>query len=406
MTDAQALTVRTRPTAGLRSLVFLADPRHPLLWMRGGDGIAGYGEAMRLEFSGPDRLTDAAAAWRDVVARAQIDDDVRLPGSGLVAFGTFAFADESSATSVLIVPELIVGRRGSKAWVTRIGDGAGIDPVMRAFGDDFRVTLRAGQTSPADYVDAVSTAVGRINDDELGKVVLARDLIGRLPAGSDVRRIAAELAIGYPACWTFCVDGMVGASPETLVRSEKGTVSARVLAGTLPRGRDDRADAEAADSLARSPKNTAEHAFAVRSVLDTLGRHTIRLQKSQPFTLRLPNLWHLATDVEGVLHDGSTSLDLVADMHPTAAVAGTPTDAALAVIRSLEKFDRGRYAGPVGWIDAHGDGEWAIALRCAQVDEDDVVHAYAGCGIVGDSDPAAELAESRIKFRPIVEALA
>ena len=196
------------------------------------------------------------------------------------------------------------------------------------------------------------------------------------------------------------------ASPETLVRSEKGTVSARVLAGTLPRGRDDRADAEAADSLARSPKNTAEHAFAVRSVLDTLGRHTIRLQKSQPFTLRLPNLWHLATDVEGVLHDGSTSLDLVADMHPTAAVAGTPTDAALAVIRSLEKFDRGRYAGPVGWIDAHGDGEWAIALRCAQVDEDDVVHAYAGCGIVGDSDPAAELAESRIKFRPIVEALA
>ena len=198
-------------------------------------------------------------------------------------------------------------------------------------------------------------------------MVLARDLVGSVPAGSDLRRVLAELALGYPDCWTFSVDGMLGSSPETLVRSEAGTVSARVLAGTAPRGRDAVTDEKVAAGLTRSPKDLAEHGYAVQSVLATLGPHTTRLQNSQPFTLQLPNLWHLATDVEGVLHDGSTSLDLVAAMHPTAAVAGTPTEAALAIIRELEPFDRGRYAGPVGWIDANGDGEWAIALRCAQV---------------------------------------
>ena len=413
----RALRIETTPVDGIRSLMFFAEQRHPLLWMRRGEGFVGIGEALRLEFSGPTRFTDAAAAWREVAENAEVRDTVGLPGTGLVAFGTFAFADASEATSVLIVPEVIVGRRGSHSWVTRISsaddsvdgshDGASPpEPVPTPFGDDYRVSLRPGQLPPAAFMDAVASAVRHISDHDVRKVVLARDLVGTVPPDCDLRRVMAELALGYPDCWTFSVDGMFGSSPETLVRSERGTVTARVLAGTAPRGREAVSDEDAAIALTRSAKDVEEHGFAVQSVLATLGPHTNRLQNSRPFTLRLPNLWHLATDVEGVLHDGSTSLDLVAAMHPTAAVAGTPTDAALALIDELERFDRGRYAGPVGWIDADGDGEWAIALRCAQVTDDDVVRAYAGCGIVADSVPAEELAESRIKFRPIVEVFA
>ncbi|KQQ92969.1 isochorismate synthase [Leifsonia sp. Leaf325] len=412
----RALRIETTPVDGIRSLLFFAEQRSPLLWMRRGEGFVGAGEALRLEFSGPTRFTDAASAWAEIAGLAQVHDSVGLPGTGLVAFGTFGFADDSSATSVLIVPEIIVGRRGSHSWVTRVsavdaadgsdGSARADDPVATAFGDDYRVTFRPGELPPAAFMEAVASAVRHISASDARKVVLARDLVGAVPSGSDLRRVLAELALGYPDCWTFSVDGMLGSSPETLVRSEAGTVSARVLAGTAPRGRDAVTDENVAAGLSRSQKDLAEHGFAVQSVLATLGPHTTRLQNSQPFTLQLPNLWHLATDVEGVLNDGSTSLDLVAAMHPTAAVAGTPTDAALRIIRELEPFDRGRYAGPVGWIDAHGDGEWAIALRCAQVDADDSVRAYAGCGIVADSVPAEELAESRIKFRPIVEVFA
>jgi menaquinone-specific isochorismate synthase len=187
-----------------------------------------------------------------------------------------------------------------------------------------------------------------------------------------------------------------------------------VLAGTAPRGADADADTAASLALATSAKDQDEHLYAVKSVLSSLRPHTSALASSeQPFTLKLPNVFHLATDVEGELSDGASALDLIAALHPTAAVAGTPTDAALDVIRRLEPLGRGRYAGPVGWIDAHGDGEWAIALRCAQFDLDTAdaagripLRAHAGAGIVAGSDPEAELLETRVKFRPIVDALA
>ena len=205
----------------------------------------------------------------------------------------------------------------------------------------------------------------------MSKVVLARDLVGSVPAGSDLRRLVRALASGYPDCWTYAVDGIIGASPETLVTVSGGTVTARVLAGTAPRGADADADTAASLALATSAKDQDEHLYAVQSVLASLRPHTSALAASeQPFTLKLPNVFHLATDVEGELSGGASALDLVAALHPTAAVAGTPTDAALEVIRRLEPFDRGRYAGPVGWVDANGDGEWAIALRCAQFDLD------------------------------------
>jgi menaquinone-specific isochorismate synthase len=180
-----------------------------------------------------------------------------------------------------------------------------------------------------------------------------------------------------------------------------------VLAGSAARGLDANSDLDAASALATSTKDQDEHEFAVQNVLSSLRPHSPAVTASDtPFTLKLPNLWHLASDVEGVLVDGSSSLDLLTSLHPTAAVAGTPTTDAITAIGQLEPFDRGRYSGPVGWVGADGDGEWAIALRCAQVSEDGRVTAWAGAGIVADSDPEHELVETRMKFRPIVEAFA
>ena len=407
--NAQALTVETTPIADIRQLIPLLDQRQPLLWMRRNQGLAGIGTALRLEFSGPTRMTDAAAAWREVVANATITDPLTRTGTGLLAFGTFAFDDFSAQTSVLIVPEVIIGREDGQCWVTRIwatGSAAPTTPLTaRAPGDEYRISLRPGNLTTAGFTDAVAEGIRRIGTQDVNKVVLARDLTGHLPAESDLRRAITKLALGYPDCWTYAVDGLVGSSPETLIRVDHGNVNARVLAGTISRGTDAAADLEAALALATSTKDGDEHEFAVQSVLLSLRPHTSVLATSEiPFTVKLPNLWHLATDLEGMLSDGSTSLDLISAMHPTAAVAGTPTPAALALIRELEPFDRGRYAGPVGWVGADGDGEWAIALRCAQVTPTGDVTAYAGCGIVLDSTPEHELAETKMKFRPVVEA--
>jgi isochorismate synthase len=407
--NAQALTVETTPIVDVRQLILLLDSHEPLLWMRRNQGLAGIGTALRLEFSGPTRLTDAAAAWRDVAAAATVTDPLGRTGTGLLAFGAFAFDASSAQSSVLIVPQVIVGRENGQCWVTRIWPTGGTRPELplaqRPLGNEYRITLLPGALPADGFRGAVREAVDRIAAADLNKVVLARDLIGHLPAESDLRRAVSELALGYPDCWTYAVDGLVGSSPETLIRADHGEVNARVLAGTMSRGADAAADLEAALHLATSSKDGDEHAFAVQSVLASLRSHTSHLTTSEiPFTVKLPNLWHLATDVEGTLSDGSNSLDLIAAMHPTAAVAGTPTETALALIRELEPFDRGRYAGPVGWVGADGDGEWAIALRCAQVTPTGDVTAYAGCGIVLDSEPDRELAETRMKFRPIVEA--
>ncbi|GAA2235946.1 chorismate-binding protein [Herbiconiux moechotypicola] len=421
---AARLQVETTPVDDLKLLLPLLDPQHPLVWIRKGQGIAGIGEALRLEFSGPTRIADACEAWRAVVTGATVTDPVALPGSGLVAFGSFAFADESAAKSVLIVPQLVIGKRDGRYWVTRVTDAAAASPEQgqrqgqsqatgagpalpspRPLGPEFRITLFPGSLTPEAFRDAVGTAVERIAAQQLSKVVLARDLVGHLPAGSDLRRPLMDLALGYPDCWTYAVDGFVGSSPETLVSVSHGTVRARVLAGTASRGPDAESDHDRAVALATSPKDLDEHGYAVTSVVTALAPHSRNLVASDlPFTLKLPNLWHLASDVVGTLSDGSTSLDLIGALHPTAAVAGTPTPEALALIAELEPFDRGRYAGPVGWVGADGDGEWAVALRSAQVDDEGDITAYAGCGIVADSDAEREYLETKMKFRPIVEA--
>lgn len=373
--------------------------RHPLAFLRNGDGIVGLGEALRLEFSGPTRITDAAAAWRALAATVAVADAVELPGTGLVGFGSFAFADSSAATSVLIVPQVILGRRDGVSWVTTVGPA----PAEEAPGEFGPVEFGPGALDPEGYTAAVAEAVRRITTGEARKVVLARDVVAGIRADADLRVPLARLAAAYPDTFTFAVAGLLGSSPETLVRARGGTVTARVLAGSAARGGDPTADATAASTLAASRKDVQEHSFAIRSVLDGLAPISTDLRSTPPFPLKLPNLWHLASDVTGTLTRGSSALDLVAALHPTAAVGGSPTPAALDLIAELEPFDRGRYAGPVGWVDGNGDGEWAVALRCAQV-EGEHVTAYAGAGIVAGSEPARELAETGLKLRPIVEA--
>jgi menaquinone-specific isochorismate synthase len=390
-------------SADAGSLIAALEPRHPLAFVRAGDGIVGIGEALRLEFIGPTRFTDAAAVWRALVAASTIHDEVRRPGTGLVAFGSFAFGDGSSARSVLIVPAVIIGRSGNDAWVTRVGSAVVPEPVP--VGVAIVASLTPGRMTPKAYAAAVASAVSRIAAGDASKVVLARDLIGTIPLEADLRVPLARLATDYPDTFTFAVDGLIGSSPETLVRVEGSTVTARVLAGTAARGEDAATDAIARERIDTSTKDRAEHAFALASVMSALEPHAVGVSSSaQPFPLALPNLWHLASDVTGTLTDGSSSLDLIGALHPTAAVAGSPTDEALHIIGELEPFDRGRYAAPVGWVSADGDGEWAVALRCAQIDGTTVT-AFAGAGIVGDSDPARELAETTLKFRPIAEAL-
>jgi menaquinone-specific isochorismate synthase len=410
--EIPVLTVRTvavsDPGRDPSAMLEHTDPIRPAAFIRDGEGIVGLGERLRVAAHGPDRVARLAASWRDVVARADIVDAVTLPGTGLVAFGSIAFADASPAESVLVVPSLIVGRRDGVAWVTTI-QVAGADaasPAPRAIGPAPHADLRPGGTSPERFLDAVAAATAAIRDGRVDKVVLARDLVGRIGEGDDRRGILQRLAERYPSTSVFAVDGLLGASPETLVRVRGGDARCRVLAGTAARWADDATDAHAASSLAASPKNRGEHELAVRSVLTALAPHATTVEHSPaPFPLRLPNLWHLATDVHATLRPGRTCLDLVAALHPTAAVAGTPTDAAVALIAELEPADRGRYAGPVGWIDATGDGEWAIALRCATVTPDGAVTAWAGAGIVGDSEPERELEETNLKFRPVVDAL-
>ncbi|MCU1542430.1 MAG: isochorismate synthase [Microbacteriaceae bacterium] len=398
------LAVETVQVDDVGPLIPLLDSRDPLLFVRRGQGIAGIGEALRLEFTGPDRMRDAAAAWRQLLAAATIDDPLGIPGTGLVALGSFAFSEHSVATSVLIVPSLIVGRRGGVSWITRVNTQAPT-PRPRAFGAEYRISLLPGAMTADAFIAAVDTALERIQAGDVRKVVLARDLVGHLPEGADLRLVLASLSLGYPDCFTYAVNGFIGSSPETLVRVDAGSVSARVLAGTMSRGADAQADHDKAVALATSTKDLDEHQYALTSVLSALAPHSSTLTASdQPFTLKLPNLWHLASDVAGTLSDGSSSLDLIAALHPTAAVAGAPTQAALDLIHELEPFDRGRYAGPVGWVGANGDGEWAVALRSAHVSHTGRITAYAGGGIVEGSEPARELAETKMKFRPIVEA--
>jgi menaquinone-specific isochorismate synthase len=374
-----------------------------LAWVRGGDGIVGWGSAARVELTGPDRFAAAARWWELVLDGLDVDDPVGVPGSGPVAFASFGF--DPAAPSVLVVPRVVLGRRGGQAWLTVVGDADPAVPPASAPRAPGVVRWSEGSRSPVQWQEAVRLAVAAIGRGELDKVVLARDLLATAAQPVDVRTLLTRLAARYPSCWTFAVDGLVGATPELLVRRTGDDVRSRVLAGTIGSLGDDAADGDLADALLDSDKDLEEHELAVQSVAAALRPHCAELDvPARPAVLRLPNVQHLATDVTGRLADGATALELADALHPTAAVCGTPTEVARELIAALEGMDRGRYAGPVGWLGRDGDGELGIALRCAEVDGRRL-RLFAGCGIVAGSDAEAELAEAQAKFVPVRDAL-
>lgn len=407
------LTVRTVAIDAPEDLLATM-PEQGISWVRRGEGLVAWGEVARFDSSGAGRIDEADAWWRRVTRHAVVRDDVHRPGTGLIAFGSFAFADASDAGGSLVIPRYVVGVRGDDAWLTVISeDGL---RAMPAFAD---VAARGAVVPPLPAVAidegdrpawsrAVAAAVARIGAGELDKVVLARAVEARAEGPVDVRAVLAALAADYPSCWTFHVDGLVGATPELLARVDHGLVTSRVLAGTIRPTGDETADLAHAAALARSSKDREEHEYAVRSVTNVLESHCGSVNvPEEPSVLHLPNVMHLATDVTGVLSHNASALELIRELHPSAAVCGTPTLTAARVIDQLEGLDRGRYAGPVGWINAAGDGEWCIGLRSAEISRTDPaqLRLFAGCGIVAASEVDAEWAESEAKLEPMRRAL-
>lgn len=358
-------------------------------------------------------LAAADRWWAEFVADLHHDTD--LPGewgTGPLALGTFPFdPGNTAATSRLTVPRVVIGRRHDVSWLTVVTAGA--EPVMdipprtspptRPQVESFTPLGLAQDV----WQDAVAEARTRIAAGSLSKVVLARGETARLRQPLDLRWLVTELAATYDSTWTYLLAGLVGASPEMLVRRQGGLATSRVLAGTIPRNGNEQEDLRLAASLARSSKNLIEHELAVQSVAEALAPLCSGMNvPDAPYVLQLPNVLHLASDITGVCHDQATALRLAQELHPTAAVCGTPTADARAAIAEIEGLDRGRYAGPVGWIDTHGDGEWAIALRCGQLAPDGLtLDLFAGCGIVAESDPAEEFAETVHKLKPMRSAL-
>ncbi|GAA4596786.1 chorismate-binding protein [Planotetraspora phitsanulokensis] len=397
------LTVRTVAVSDPDDLLSRLPGAGPYAWVRHGEGLVGWGQAARTTVPpGAGRFQWAREWLSSLFDDAWIDDEVGMPGSGPVAFGSFTF-DAGAEGSTLVVPQVILARSGGRAWLTTVGDPGddAVAPLVTPRG----ITYGDGSLTAPEWQERVARAVGKIRGGSLDKVVLARDLLATADREIDTRVLLARLARRYPECYTFSVDGLVGATPELLVRHRGQSIESLVLAGTIARGSSPADDTARGAALLASEKDRYEHVCAVVSVKEALAPLCAALEvPDEPELLVLPNVQHLASRVTGRLSDGASVLDVVAAMHPTAAVGGTPTEMALSVIRELEGMDRGRYAGPVGWIDSRGDGEWGIALRCAQV-SGDRARLFAGCGIMGGSDPVAELAEAQAKFRAMQYAL-
>lgn len=431
------------------------------------------------------RIEQLRQAWRHEVGQASWVDQVRRPGSGPLALGAITFSATSQASSVLVVPQVLVGRDRQGWWLTRFelspattaprgevfrgqpytpqlsfvravaenaAENAGLADILDfvsacAQGQASAATSTSspavvGQTSLAavesaktsqsstlsdsQWTGAVELATQALKQNRAIKVVLARDsyLSSSLTLGAALEHLATRFA----TTWTFSVDGMIGASPEMLLQLREREVFSRVLAGTARRRANmDQSELEQlADWLRGSPKNSREHQLAAASAVKALTPITEQLRVSEPFALTLPNVIHLATDIYGQVAGDTGALALVEALHPTAAVCGTPTAAAAQLIGELEGMDRERYAGPVGWVDWRGEGQWCIALRSGQVLSPTAqtagtqggpagypmgnqpvgsVRIFAGAGIMPDSVAADELAETNAKMAPMRAAL-
>ncbi len=377
-------------------------------WVRNNQGLVAWGINTKENFSGTERFSRAHKWWKEFVDNCSIRDEVLTSSSGAISFVSFSYLAESS--SVVVVPEVVVGQNSDKTWLTVIGDidiekiQAAIYAPKEVAKAPVNLTWTKGSISIDEWQKGVEKAVKRINNKELDKVVLARDLNAQADEVIDPRYVLANLSNSYPECWSFAVDGLIGATPELLIRRSGDAVLSRVLAGTIRRDVTAN-ESELATTLLKSEKDLEEHEFAVTSVATSLALHCTDMKvPSTPRVLRLSNVAHLATDISGTLVDSAPALVLAGSLHPTAAICGTPTGRAKSLIKELEQMDRNRYTGPVGWINAKGDGELGIALRCAEIIENKA-RLFAGCGIVSESTPDDELAESDAKFAAMKDAL-
>lgn len=388
-------------------LLQLLPKSSPYSWVRGGEGLIGWGEYASIKVSGKDRFDQLRTWWHQQLETFSISNSVHGGGTGPLLFTSFSF--DRNEESIAVIPRVVIGTKGENSWITWIGSES--QPEIPAAAPQYAeqsFQWSEGTLSEAQWQTRVAQAIAKIDKGEIEKVVLARDLIATTERSIDVRPILNKLANNYPATWVFSVNGLIGATPELLLRLSRGMVTSRVLAGTIPKTGDDARDLALSASLARSSKDLEEHEYAVRSVAEALEPFCSSTNvPDAPFVLHLANVMHLATDVTGALLESTHHVDafaLLNSLHPSAAVCGTPRNLAFDVIDEIEGMNRGRYAGPVGWIDARGDGELGIALRSGQV-KDNSIRIFAGCGIVAGSDPEVELAESRAKFSAMMSAL-
>ena len=420
---------------GVALIDLLAGREEVVSWVHEGRGLIGLRRALTIEAHGDERIEALRAAWRAVIGAAWWRDALVRPGTGPVALGAITFSPASEQSSVLLVPEVLIGLDDDDAWLTTAVSAAtgGVEPehpdpeaLIKALvteartaigrehedGDAGATAVETGALSEEQWCRTVARTQERMRSGQARKVVLARDVLARptapLATGTVLRRLASD----YPSTWTFAVDQMVGASPELLLRLRDRRLASRVLAGTARRraGEDALATARLAAWLEGSEKNNREHELARASAITALEPLCSVVNAPARFVLSLPNVLHLASDVTGVVAGDTGALALVDALHPTAAVCGTPTPAAARLIEEAESMDRGRYAGPVGWVDWHGEGEWCIALRSAQLPAGgpgphSPARVFGGGGIMPDSEPADELAETTAKMRPVLGAL-
>lgn len=383
-----------------------------------GTGLAASGELFRVDGgTGPERIVRLARAVTEALRKIHRDPGAPPP----LAVASIPFADDGSATAV-IFSRVAVRREPGETWRLDISPG-GIEILHdererwtgRAVPHDAFEQIRVRpEPEPEEYAEAVARATKAIARGDLRKVVLARTVLVNAGRDLDAKQLAWRLRAVDPSCYVFAVPQpspagasvLVGATPELLVRRRDRLVEAMPLAGSSPRYGDPSRDRASADALFRSAKDREEHAVVVEDVARVLRAFCDRVEHPhEPELLGTANVWHLATPFRGRLHDPNvTALDLVAALHPTPAVCGTPREAAREALDALEPIDRGGYAGPVGWMDADGDGEWAIALRCAEI-TGSTARLFAGAGIVADSVPEAEVDETERKFRALLDAL-
>ena len=390
--DLTARTVRI-DNAGVDLLAFAGDDG--VLFERAGAGLAGRGVALRVE----------AAHVGESLAAIAVDDEVGLPGCGPVAVGAMPFLPDDRAT--MIVPRTILGRAlDGTTWMTTIGpEPALAAPSPAGTRPPDRFTLIAARPHD-EWLDVIGDAIAEIRAGRLRKMVLAREVTVEANRPILPTHVAARLRALYPSCMLFSVEGFVGASPELLVSRQGLEVRSQPMAGTIPRSGDPKVDDQMAATLMSSRKDRLEHRLVVDAVAGALSPCCQVLDvPSEPSIVPLRNVCHLGTTITGSLTEpGRSAWDLAAMLHPTPAVAGTPTDDALACIAAIERLDRGRYAGPVGWVDARGDGEWAVGIRSAQI-SGSRARLLAGVGVVADSEPEAELAETQLKLQALLAAV-